>query len=166
MPGAEEKTLNLARKIADSLDESARQKAYAMIALFSGCECDLNEANSSIASNKVFYIKVLLALGREQEAINAAGSFSMLASDGEEKHQSEAEADIIFFLLGEGRINDARARLYRISDLYWKAMALGRLADKQAEVIQKKDDEITNLQTRAASFSEPSGAEGSKTAES
>ena len=165
MPGAEEKKLDLARKIADSLDESARQKAYAMIALFSGCECDLNEANSSIASNKVLFIKVLLALGREQEAINAAAGFCILASDEKEKYESEAEADIILFLLGEGRINDARARLYRIGDSYWKVVVLGQLVDKQTEVIQKKDDEIASLQTRAAAFSEPSGAERPKTAE-
>ena len=147
MPDIDEKKLELAREIANGMDEASNQRVFAVIALFSGVKKDLDKANSVIPANKVVYIKVLLALGNEKEA---ATVIQGLSREDEGKNRSEAEKAFAFFYVSQGRIEDAKNRVYDISDPSHKVVVLQEIARCREKMMKKMDDELAELRSKLA----------------
>ena len=145
MSDVDEKRLELAREIANEMEELARQKVFAVIALFSGNKKDLDIANGGTPIGKVVYIRILLALEKEKEAIDVVRGLS--ATD-QEKERSEAETAIVCFFVNKNRIEEAFDRIQFIFDVGWKAHALRVIADAQRRVIIKMEEENKGLRQK------------------
>lgn len=143
-----EKKLDLARRIAEGMEELPRQRAYAIIALFSGNESDLRNANGVNPTNKVIYIRVLLALGKAAEAMEVVKGLSLNENSAE---RNRAEEEIALFLVSQGKIEEAKGRLFgHVSDPTCRANILQAIVNSQDDMISGLQRKLTLAESGAA----------------